>query len=325
MFNTHRSRNHVTTLPNSRHIPESSTHLPSMKSQHYYSDMPFRYQFMMFILISIGCAILSNQIGMLGVWLITGEPQLSVASILSIQAITTCGAFLIPSLWLKNKKKGLTPDYLLLRNHFKPKLFLAFLLLYLILSPGITYLENWAQTWPLPASLEAYFSQKSALTEKTMEMIFNTSSPIQFVAATLVVAFLAGISEEFFFRGCIQNLILEWSKKKHLSIWTTAIIFSAVHLDLAGFLPRLLLGAMLGYSYALGSSIWLPISLHTLNNLIMCFILLGTYHHRIPDLSGKIGILPGILSLLLATSFMILLWKRSDSSRQKRLSGGEQS
>lgn len=278
---------------------------------------------MMFILLSIGCAILSNQLGILGVWLISSKPQLSAASILSIQAITTCGAFLIPSIWLINKKKGLTPDYILLKNHFKPSMFLSFLLLYLILSPGITYLENWAQTWQLPASMETYFNQKTALTENTMEMIFNTSSPIQFLAATLVIAFLAGISEEFFFRGCIQNLILEWSKKKHLSIWITAIIFSAVHLDIAGFLPRLLLGAMLGYSYALGSSIWLPVILHTLNNLIMCFILLGTYHNRIPDLSGGTGILPGILSLLLATSFMVLMWKRSFSSSRKGFFNGK--
>lgn len=315
-----KSRKHVTAVPNSRHSHEIPTHLPSMKTPYYSSDMPFRYQFMMFVLLSLGCAILSNQIGILGVWLFTRGAQLSAASILSIQAITTCGAFLIPSIWLINKKKKLTPDYILLKNRFKSNMFLSFLLLYLLISPGITYLENWAQTWQLPANMETYFSQKTALTEKTMEMIFNTSSPIQFVAATLVIAFLAGISEEFFFRGCIQNLILEWSKKKHLSIWITAIIFSAVHLDLAGFLPRLLLGAMLGYSYALSSSIWLPISLHTLNNLLMCFILLGTYHNRIPDLSEGIGILPGILSLVLATLLMILMWKKLGPSSQKVLS-----
>jgi len=43
-------------------------------------------------------------------------------------------------------------------------------------------------------------------------------------------------------------------------------LFSAIHLQFAGFFPRLFLGAFLGYLYYWSGSIWLPILIHFLFN-----------------------------------------------------------
>jgi hypothetical protein len=74
------------------------------------------------------------------------------------------------------------------------------------------------------------------------------------------------VGEELLFRGALQNVLVEWTKKTHLSVWITAIIFSALHAQFYGFLPRMLLGVILGYTYIWSGSLWLPMLFHFLNN-----------------------------------------------------------
>jgi hypothetical protein len=54
--------------------------------------------------------------------------------------------------------------------------------------------------------------------------------------------------------------------KYHSAIWITAFIFSTMHFQFYGFIPRLLLGAFFGYLAFWSRSLWLPIFAHTLNN-----------------------------------------------------------
>ncbi len=53
------------------------------------------------------------------------------------------------------------------------------------------------------------------------------------------------------------------------SIWITAAVFSAVHLQFFGFFPRLLLGAFFGYLIYFTRSIWPGVFAHALNNSIV--------------------------------------------------------
>ena len=57
--------------------------------------------------------------------------------------------------------------------------------------------------------------------------------------------------------------------KAHIAIWTTAIIFSAMHFQFYGFIPRVLLGAFFGYLAFWSGSLWLPIFAHALNNSLV--------------------------------------------------------
>jgi membrane protease YdiL (CAAX protease family) len=49
-------------------------------------------------------------------------------------------------------------------------------------------------------------------------------------------------------------------------VWVTAFIFSFIHFQFYGFLPRAILGVALGYFYVYGKSLWIPIWAHFLNN-----------------------------------------------------------
>ncbi|MDE6110222.1 MAG: CPBP family intramembrane metalloprotease [Muribaculaceae bacterium] len=84
----------------------------------------------------------------------------------------------------------------------------------------------------------------------------------------LILGVAAGFSEELFFRGALQRLLSLGGMKAHTAIWVSAIVFSAVHLQFFGFVPRMLLGAYFGYLLLWSRSIWLPAAAHAFNNTL---------------------------------------------------------
>lgn len=82
----------------------------------------------------------------------------------------------------------------------------------------------------------------------------------------MVVALIPAIGEEWVFRGILQDRLSLKLKNEHIAVWVAAILFSAVHMQFEGFLPRMLLGAILGYMFVWSGSLWLPIIAHFFNN-----------------------------------------------------------
>jgi membrane protease YdiL (CAAX protease family) len=84
----------------------------------------------------------------------------------------------------------------------------------------------------------------------------------------LVISLIAGLSEEFFFRKMLQPRIISLTGNHHAGIWITAFIFSAIHLQFFGLIPRMALGALFGYYFCWTGNIWLPVLAHALNNAL---------------------------------------------------------
>ncbi len=101
---------------------------------------------------------------------------------------------------------------------------------------------------------------------ETTDMLLSGKSLGSLIMNLVVVAGFAAISEELFFRGALQQFIYEKLKNDHVSIWLTALVFSLVHFQFYGFLPRLFLGAILGYLFNYTQNLWAPILFHFLNN-----------------------------------------------------------
>ena len=100
------------------------------------------------------------------------------------------------------------------------------------------------------------------------------SNGADLIIMILIVGVLTGIGEEFVFRGVLQRLFLDKFRNPHIAVWITAVIFSAVHFQFYGFVPRMLLGAFFGYLLVWSGNIWLPIIAHALNN---SFSVAGAY------------------------------------------------
>jgi membrane protease YdiL (CAAX protease family) len=82
----------------------------------------------------------------------------------------------------------------------------------------------------------------------------------------LMIAILPAIGEEFLFRGVLQRLLIDWTKSSHIGVISAAFIFSFIHFQFYGFVPRLLLGLCFGYLMVWSSSIWVPVAGHLINN-----------------------------------------------------------
>ena len=94
-----------------------------------------------------------------------------------------------------------------------------------------------------------------------------------FLLGLLVIAVIPAIGEEIVFRGFIQRQLAAGLGQPHLAIWISAILFSAIHLQFFGFVPRMLLGALFGYLYYWSGNITIPITAHFVNNASQVVVL----------------------------------------------------
>lgn len=131
------------------------------------------------------------------------------------------------------------------------------------------WLQDINQKMVLPeflSGLEALMkSMEESLAEAT-KMLTSFSSFWQFLLAFLVIAVIAGIGEELLFRGLVLRKLFIGTNNIHLAVWGSAIIFSAIHFQFYGFLPRMMLGVMFGYFYYWTGNLWVPIVAHIFNN-----------------------------------------------------------
>lgn len=121
----------------------------------------------------------------------------------------------------------------------------------------------------LPEFLETIERLFQSLEENAADLtaaLTETGDMGDLLANLFVIAFLASLGEEMIFRGLLLPIFARWTGSKHLGVWISAVLFSAMHLQFYGFLPRLVLGALLGYLFLWSRSIWAPIVAHFTNN-----------------------------------------------------------
>ena len=146
--------------------------------------------------------------------------------------------------------------------------------------------------------------------------------------AIVIMAFLAAVFEEMFFRGAIQNLLIRWTQKPILSIIISALIFSLIHGSVYLFLSRAILGFALGMMYYQSKNIWVNIIAHFLNNTVAVFQLFAASHsgHK-TDLANMDQRFPlwAELSAIVVFYLMFLLFKKFAAGDRSKIERDEQS
>ena len=143
------------------------------------------------------------------------------------------------------------------------------LAIFLFSYPFISFLSQWNSQMVLPEAFSELEKTMRSMEDAAMEttnVILSLDSVGGMLLNLLVVALLAALSEELFFRGALQQLLGKWLNSGHAAVWISAAIFSLVHFQFYGFLPRMLLGALLGYLFLYGRNLWIPIIFHFVNN-----------------------------------------------------------
>ena len=114
----------------------------------------------------------------------------------------------------------------------------------------------------------------------------------------------------------------------HLAIWCSAILFSAIHMQFYGFVPRMLMGALFGYMLAWTGSLWVPILMHMTNNavaVILYFVALRADWdmEKVDAIGTNDTLWLGVVSMVI-TIVGIYIFRRSTtmSSASSRISSG---
>ena len=156
---------------------------------------------------------------------------------------------------------------------------LAGMVIMMLLVPLDDALARWNQTWELGA-LGDVLHKMQEQTEGVVKEMFSQSGVGGLIVNMLVIAVVPAVCEELFFRAGIQNLLERWftgnyegarecrSKcfGKHAAVWVTALIFSLIHGEMFSFVPRVVMGAVLGYLYIYSGSIVVNVAAHFMNN-----------------------------------------------------------
>ena len=132
-----------------------------------------------------------------------------------------------------------------------------------------SFFVEWNSTVQFPEFLkgfEEWAKEKESAATAITEFLTHFDSFQQVIIALIVIAILPAIGEELVFRGLIQNEFYRGTKNIHLSIWISAVLFSAIHMQFYGFVPRMLLGAVFGYLYYWSANIWIAMLAHFINN-----------------------------------------------------------
>jgi len=155
---------------------------------------------------------------------------------------------------------GETPDW---------RIFLWAILVVLVGMPLMEFIIQWNQNIHLPAGfedLENWMKSSEDTMSNLTRFLLNFQSPADFAIGLAVIAGMAALGEEIFFRGILQTLFERYIGNSHAAIWIAAAIFSFIHFQFYGFFPRLFLGAFFGYLYVWFRNIWVPILAHFFNN-----------------------------------------------------------
>ncbi len=135
----------------------------------------------------------------------------------------------------------------------------------------------WGLTWLIHiAYMFILFSLGITPPENELLRLLQKPTFLILVANIFLIAVAAPIIEETLFRG-----LLFGSLRTYFGCWTaiilSAAIFSALHFELIGFVPRFALGVGLGYLYVKHKSIYPSMGLHALNNLL-AVIMISAYY-----------------------------------------------
>ncbi|MFC3200193.1 CPBP family intramembrane glutamic endopeptidase [Parapedobacter deserti] len=220
------------------------------------------------ISLLIGLAVIGPTAGIDGLEGLLSGSSANADFLKIFQAGSSIGTFVLPALLLGVVEKQ-RYRYLYFKARAHPTLWFMVIGIMFFSAPVFEQTIKLNEQMQLPealSGLETWMKTKEAELERLTNLLLSDTSYWGLLVNLFVVAVIPAIGEEFLFRGCIQGILTRWLRNPHVAIWLTAIVFSAIHLQFYGFLPRMLLGALFGYLLFWGKNIWLPVLAHFINN-----------------------------------------------------------
>jgi len=192
-----------------------------------------------------------------------------------LQTIQAIGLFIIPAFIIGYLFHNQTTKYLGFNKKVSVNTIFLTIFIFLISIPIINYLGILNGNMKLPdwlGGVEEWMKEKEESAKLITESFLKMESLSVLAFNLLMIAILPAIGEELIFRGILQRIFSEWTKNIHWGIIISAFLFSAMHFQFYGFLPRFMLGVLLGYLFYWSGSIWIPILGHFVNNSVAIIV-----------------------------------------------------
>ena len=230
-----------------------------------------------------------------------------------LQLLQSVATFLLPALAGAYLWSNTPMQWLHLNKKPSWQEALAAVVVMLLAIPGINLLSAWNQQMVLPewmSGIEQWMRMQEDAAAQLTEQFLRVDTVGGLLVNIGLMALLPAVGEELTFRGVVQGM---FTRNKHVAIWATAAIFSFVHLQFYGFLPRMLLGAMFGYMLWWTGSLWVPMLMHFVNNCAAVVVAYLAYNHleegraeMLDTIGTEDTILLGVFSICIVLIMMVM-------------------
>jgi uncharacterized protein len=295
--------------------------------QSYLKTRPAGIQLLLFIGMAVGIFTIFSGIGMSILSSMTGISMFDVSDISKWNAnpkmltyvrgmllVQFLGLFLIPSLLFAYFSDPRPLPYIGIKKPIKPIYWILGIASLLVAIPLVEYTGlinrqvnfGSAQSWMQRMEQEAMEQIKFMLGKQTIsELITNL----------VFISVFAGVGEELFFRGVLQRLFIKAFKNPWAGILVTAFLFSALHVQFFGFIPRFLLGILLGAVYWYSGSLLTAIVAHFIYDAF--FITVAYFQPSIIDDTNTVmfnGSSQIVLAIVSAALVVLIVWLMKKNS-----------
>ena len=280
-----------------------------MKPLLQFQNIKFSQKMLLLIFAFLLCFIMTTMLNALVLSVLGANSMLYInLSILSQNLLVFILPVVIASVFIAPKPMR----FLELDKAPSLKSILMVILIFAAMTPALNYLVEWNQNISLPesmAGIEVLMRNAENAATAVTDMILQENN---IIVSLLLVGCLTGLSEEVFFRGGLQRILLSRPMNVHLAIWLAAFVFSAMHFQFYGFFPRLIIGAFFGYMALWSGSLWVAIFAHALNNstVIVAHAIDQTYGYNLDNLGlTQQGEFPWVAMIsLIVTSLLIVFY-----------------
>jgi len=229
-----------------------------------------------------------------------------------LQTFLSIGLFLLPPvLMVRLCCEGSLGNNLMVSKPPRPLPLLVCIAAIVVSEPMVSWLEEVNMRMTLPDSMSSIEDWMREREQSAADIVRKLTAPpdtLNYIINLGVLALLPGLCEEMFFRVGVQTRLFA-DKTRIRGVWAvvvTAVLFSALHLQFFGFLPRMVLGAVLGMFLMITGNAWYSIVAHFVNNMIALTLGSGSQAQQPQWMETWWAI---VMSAVATSAMLWLLWR----------------
>lgn len=230
--------------------------------QTYLKTRPVWIQLLLFMGMAFGIFFVISMMGVLILSKLTGISVLAIRDvdtwdpsdpniifyIRGLLLIQFVALFVVPTLLFGYFSDPRPADYLGLKAPVKAVYWILGMAALILAIPFVDLMGVLNQKLAF-GQAQNYFKTMEEQATKQIQFMLSRHTPGELVLNLIFIALFAGVGEELFFRGVLQPLFIRATQNPWMGIIITAAVFSAFHFQFFGFIPRFLLGILLGAIY----------------------------------------------------------------------------